>query len=601
MAPVPELAVVSSPGQDWFVRELVETVRYELELQGIPSTLHPEGFPEPREGLVYALAAPRQFVALEGEDALPDEAILKRTVFICAEPPARAGHEEHVDLVRRAGAVFDIDVRSVQELHRAGVPARTLRPGYSRLRDRFDPDADRSIDVAFLGTYSERRARVLSRCAPILSRHNCLIQLVDSEYANAAGSTSFIAESKYDLLARTRVVINLHRDDAPYVEWLRALEAMHCGAVVVSEHASGLAPFEPGEHLIVAGPESLPFVVEAVLRDRELQQRVRERAYERLSSWLPFALSIGVLRAALVELVGNPIPAGASRGRGCLSGHEPAGRWDPVDAEPEPAVRQLRNELDRAQGQLIEVQRQLSRVQRALLSRDGATALRLCDETPAWGARRTPKVSVLIALHDDASGLAATLDSIAASWIKDLELIIVDAASSDDSLAVAAAWLRAHRRVPARLLVDEVDPRRTAARNLALAQARAPYCLVMDPSDDLSPRGLDVLAGTLEAMPDVAFVYPIVSLEGATGSAYGMGEALAGFFGWDPRRLRLGNYMRSPYLIRTDRLRGVGAFADDARRPGDEDYELWCRIAERGWRGQLVPQTLAAVRPPRTA
>ena len=56
---------------------------------------------------------------------------------------------------------------------------------------------------------------------------------------------------------------------------------------------------------------------------------------------------------------------------------------------------------------------------------------------------------------------------------------------------------------------------------------------------------------------------------------------------------RRGNDIHAPALIRTDRLRQLGGFATDPRLDGFEDYDLWCRMAERGWRGQLVPQVLA--------
>ena len=38
---------------------------------------------------------------------------------------------------------------------------------------------------------------------------------------------------------------------------------------------------------------------------------MRVAAHDRLRTWLPFAFPVSVLRAALVELVGEPLPAGA--------------------------------------------------------------------------------------------------------------------------------------------------------------------------------------------------------------------------------------------------------------------------------------------------
>ena len=58
-----------SPRQGWFLREFVATLRYELEQQDLPSTMHTEGFPEPVPERVYVLVSPREYVELEGVQA----------------------------------------------------------------------------------------------------------------------------------------------------------------------------------------------------------------------------------------------------------------------------------------------------------------------------------------------------------------------------------------------------------------------------------------------------------------------------------------------------------------------------------------------------
>jgi hypothetical protein len=146
---VPKLAFVKSPRQDWYLGEFVETLWYELGLQAVPSTVHTDGFPEPGPQMVYVLVAPTDYVALEGEAALPDDDILMRTMLLCLEPPGLIDVDANLELLRRGGAVFCADHRSVAALRRAGVPARHLRPGYSKLRDTSDPGGKRPIDVMF--------------------------------------------------------------------------------------------------------------------------------------------------------------------------------------------------------------------------------------------------------------------------------------------------------------------------------------------------------------------------------------------------------------------------------------------------------------------
>lgn len=574
-----------SPGLHYPLRELAESIAYELGRQGVVCTNHVGGFPEPRPDRVYALVAPRAYVAELGAHALPEDSVLKKTVFVSAERPTAFEDPEHVELLRRAGAVFDVEQRSVLAMRRLGIPARALRPGYSELRDHFDADAERPIDVMFLGTHSPRRTAILSRAARVLARHNCLLQIAPD--VPAAGNTSsFLADSRWSLLAQTKVVINLHRYDEPYFEWQRAIDAMHAGAVVVSEPSTGIAPFAAGEHLLMAAPDALPYVVDSLLHDPDRLAALRRQAYERLRSWVPFALSIGVLRAAIVELVGQPVAPDAIRG-GAPPPAQPSPRLDARDGE----VATMRRELAAASREVSGIRQQLTRLEETVARASSAGGrIEIVHKSDAWAALRAPRTSVITTLTDDEPGVAETLDSLATGVGREVELVVVATGAVHRNMTAAAAWLRRHPRIPSVLLRMAGAGGVGAARNVALDFARGRYCLTVDPGRALYPRALDVLPAMLDAMPDVAFAYPMQALARPAGRT---ADHVLSFLGWDPDRLRHGSYIASPALIRTDRLRAVGGFATDARLAGLEDHDLWCRFAERGWRGQLVSQLLA--------
>jgi hypothetical protein len=596
---VPEVAFVMSPNQNWFFREFVETLRHELAEQGVPSSLHTDGFPEPTPERVYALVPPHEFVALEGEDALPDDAILRRTIFICAEQPNTVHLEQDIELSHRAGAVFDINARSVAQFRRAGIAARHLRPGYSSLLDRFDPEAERDIDVLFLGALTRRRTKYLNGCARVLAPYNSYLLFSDNSRPNPGGSTTFVADGKWDLLKRAKIVLNIHQGDEPYFEWLRVLDAIHAGAVVVTEHSGGIAPLVAGEHLLATSPESLPFVLDTALRDPERLARTRLAARERIRSWLPMALSVSVLRAAAVELVGRPVPPGVSLGRRLTSRSRLPYRWmpaapDDVDAE----AGAIRRGLKDARLDLIELRRQVARLEQMVRSENGGTpGTGVIHESPAWDLHRDPRVTVITALYNHSALIGEALDSVSNSHMRELELVVVDDGSSDDSRDTTAEWMSAHPWIPARLIAHGVNRGLGAARNTATDFARAPYCFVLDADNEVYPRCLDVLAWALDSIPEVAFAYPMLEVFGMT-EAFVSGDAdyLQSVLGWQPERLRLGNYIDALSMIRVKRLREIGGFTTDRRLYGWEDYDLWCRMAERGWSGQLVPQIQARYR-----
>jgi len=576
-----------SPRQGWFLREFVATLRYELEQQDLPSTIHTEGFPEPFPERVYVLVSPREYVELEGAQALPDTEILRRSIFLSAESAEAIGDGVALDVFRHAGAVFDINARAVAALRRAGIPARHLRPGYSRRCDGFDPDAERPIDVVFFGSHSLRRTKVLTGCAPVLARHNCHVQIADPERPNTEDSASYLAESKWTLLGQAKVALNIHRGETTDLELTRVVDAIHAGAVVITEPSVGLSPFVPDEHLLVAGPESLPFVLETVLNDTGRLRRLRTQAYERLRSWLPFALPVSVFRAAVIELVGRPVRPNVALGL----------MRPPLRAEADSAPPATSDGLQDLAVEVSELRSEIARLEQIVWSQEKPGRARVLYDSLAWAARRAPEITVLMALRDDAARIRASLNSLAKSWPRDFELVLVDDASTDHSAELARDWLRAHPEVPARLVSHAAPLGVGAARNTALDFARGRYCFIFDADNEVYPRCLDVLAWMLDGIHDVTFVYPIVEVYGLTDDVVSAGgDYLLNVYGWEPDRMLNRNLITGLAMVRAERLRELGGFATETHLVGREDHDLWRRMDGRGWRGQLAAQILGRYR-----
>jgi hypothetical protein len=303
---MPEAAFVLPAGTEPSLRELVQAVRDELELQAAPSTLTVGRFPEVRPNRVFVLLDPWAFVSAGGEEALPDDTVLKRTIFLLAEPPPGPGDTAHRALLDRAGDLFAFDPRTRLALERLQIASRTLRPGYSASLDRFDPAAERPIDLVLVGTHTERSARYLARAADVLDRHHSMLQLTGPEATGNEDAPPSL-EAWPSLLTQAKIALNLHAGGDNALEWRRAVDAIHAGAVLVTEHSHGIAPLIPGEHLLVGSAEAVPYIAETLLADETRLVHMRVAAHERLRTWIPFAFPVSVLRAALVELVGEPV------------------------------------------------------------------------------------------------------------------------------------------------------------------------------------------------------------------------------------------------------------------------------------------------------
>ncbi len=116
-----------------------------------------------------------------------------------------------------------------------------------------------------------------------------------------------LAAPRWELLGQAEILLSIHAGEDRSVDWPGVLDAIHAGAVVVTEHSTQIAPLVPGEQLIAASSDALAHVARALLRDPARLQTIREAAHARLRDWIPYALWASILRAAVVELIGEPV------------------------------------------------------------------------------------------------------------------------------------------------------------------------------------------------------------------------------------------------------------------------------------------------------
>ena len=117
---------------------------------------------------------------------------------------------------------------------------------------------ERPCDVLFLGSLTHRRAQILGRSAPILAQWTCDLRLFRGDRPVRDGTAHFVSgHAKHELLAGSRVLLNVHQGERDYFEWIRVIEAISNGCLVVTERSGGYAPLVPGRHFLQA-PASGP-------------------------------------------------------------------------------------------------------------------------------------------------------------------------------------------------------------------------------------------------------------------------------------------------------------------------------------------------------
>lgn len=110
-------------------------------------------------------------------------------------------------------------------------------------------------------------------------------------------------------------------------------------------------------------------------------------------------------------------------------------------------------------------------------------------------------ISIIVPAYNVAQYIGRCLDSILAQTYKDLEIIIINDGSKDDTLAVCKAYREKDPRIK---VIDQVNQGVSAARNAGLEQATGKYIGFVDPDDWIQDEMYEALYRCITASP-----YPI--------------------------------------------------------------------------------------------
>lgn len=185
-----------------------------------------------------------------------------------------------------------------------------------------------------------------------------------------------------------------------------------------------------------------------------------------------------------------------------------------------------------------------------------------------------PCVSVIIPTYNHRDYVRQTLDSVFAQTFSDLEVIVINDGSPDDTAEVLKP-LVAEGRIR---YFEHANRGQAATRNFGLEQARGEFIALLD-DDDLWPSDkLEWQVRHLRERPDVGVIAgdrywwegtPLPNLEPIETECRQM--TFESLFG--------GNPIASPgqVLIRRKLIETVGAF--NATFSGADDFDLWFRLA----------------------
>jgi glycosyltransferase involved in cell wall biosynthesis len=205
-----------------------------------------------------------------------------------------------------------------------------------------------------------------------------------------------------------------------------------------------------------------------------------------------------------------------------------------------------------------------------------------------WPARRPSKaaqkmtlLSVFVPSFNYERFIEDALDSIRAQGFEDLEVVIVDDCSNDQSIDVINRWIETRAPgFPVRLHVNEKNLGVAASTNIGMSLAKGRYFTNLDADDMLAPGVLTAHCELLEQNPHDGVAYGDVLDISHDGTEISAPHAAHPGYEGDLMLTLIEKGSVLPHIgsvIRTELLTKIGGISDDASYP---DWPLWLALAQ---------------------
>ncbi|MGE5294771.1 MAG: glycosyltransferase family 2 protein [Solirubrobacterales bacterium] len=190
----------------------------------------------------------------------------------------------------------------------------------------------------------------------------------------------------------------------------------------------------------------------------------------------------------------------------------------------------------------------------------------------------TPRVSVIIPTYNRATYVPRAIDSVLSQKYRDLEIIVVDDGSKDNTREVVAAY-----GAPVRYIFQE-NQGPGAARNQGIRVAAGAYLAFLDSDDVWMPTFLEKTVSALDEHPEVGVATTGIYLGykdrkvigHLDGIETGVWELSAGLSDWQIRQV-LSGFCPAAVLARADVVKKYGGYYEHRCMLGEDVY-LWIQV-----------------------
>jgi hypothetical protein len=199
-----------------------------------------------------------------------------------------------------------------------------------------------------------------------------------------------------------------------------------------------------------------------------------------------------------------------------------------------------------------------------------------------------PSVSVIVPAYNQSRYLGAAIRSALVQTRRDLDVLVVDDGSTDDTREVVTAFTD-----PRVKYIFQQNRGLSAARNTGLEHATGEFVTFLDSDDEFLPEKLETLLEAFERDPSLGMAAGQAVLIDQDG--HELGEVFDRPLPAESSELLLGNPLHvGSVLLRRSWQQRVGVFDETLR--SYEDWDMWLRLARAGCPMAWVPRPVSRYR-----
>ena len=189
-------------------------------------------------------------------------------------------------------------------------------------------------------------------------------------------------------------------------------------------------------------------------------------------------------------------------------------------------------------------------------------------------------ISVIIPAYNQENNLRDCLNGLLAQDFRDLEIILVNDGSIDNTLLVAQEFKQSFEKAGIRFEIIEQDNKGApAARNRGFRASRGEFIIFCDADAVLEKNCLSEMMSALESHLEASYVY----------SSHYWGKKIFRLWPFDAQKLREMPYIHSVSLIRRKDF-PRGGWDENIKRL--QDWDLWLTMLEQGHLGVWINKPL---------